>query len=163
MRILAERRSQPVIKPRSRVAPSLKAILKPLDDRFGPGVGTLEAYWAEIVGETLSAKTRPLKLSKRVRDSGGILDLAASGPVAALIQHQIPTIIARANRFLGDGAVAKVRIIQTATTASQGVKVRKGPADAAVESHLAQQFEDVTDPALKAALIRLERARTRKP
>lgn len=157
MRILATRKTKKAWGGAPRVSKSLKAILKPLDDRFGPGVGALEAHWPAIVGETLSQRTRPIKLSKRGR-GGGTLDLAAPGPVAALVQHQIPTIIARANAFLGPDAVAKVRIIQEISAAPQRVKPSTGPRDAGVEAALDARFETVENPALKAALMRLERA-----
>jgi len=162
MRILSSCKTKKAWGGAPRVSKSLKAILKPLDDRFGPGVGALEAHWAAIVGETLSQRTRPIKLSKGGR-GGGTLDLAAPGPVAALVQHQIPTIIARANSFLGAGAVGKVRIIQHIDARPQRVKPATGPRDAGVEAVLDAQFQSIADPKLKAAMIRLERATARKP
>lgn len=156
MRILAQRRSAPARKPSPRLAKSLKGLLAPLDARFGPGVGALESHWPDIVGAGLAGRTRPLRLRAKT------LEVAAPGPVATLVQHQTATIMARANRFLGEGAVTKVRIIQTAASRPAALVARPGPADAAIEAQLAGQVEGVDNPVLKAALLRLARAQARK-
>ena len=84
----------------------------------------------------------------------------ARAPAAALIQHQAPAILSRANLFLGEGAVAKIRIVQGPVRASAPVKKptirRRPPLDAAMEAGLAKDLE-AADPSLKAALMKLGR------
>ena len=88
--ILSAKRSRPVIKPPPRAGRALAGLVKALDDRFGQGAEGLKARWREIAGETLAARTEPVKLVKGRGGSGAVLEIRVDGPAAALIQHRDP-------------------------------------------------------------------------
>jgi hypothetical protein len=167
-RILAERRTKP---PRRAPPPAgrlLSKYLAELEARFGPGAGPLSSRWREIVGETLARRTEPVKLVKQRGGAGAVLELRVDGPAAALVQHQAPDILARVNLYLGEGAVARLRIVQgpvRPSAAAEGpaaaAKARKrasAPLDAAQEASLAAGLAEAPDGPLKASLIKLGRA-----
>ena len=146
---------------------ALAKLIRGLDERFGQGPDALKARWREIAGENLSARTEPTRLSKPRGGGGAVLELKVDGPAAALIQHQASEILARVNLFLGEGAVAKLRIVQgpvrravaaqTASKTAQARRRRAQPLDAGVEAELETGLDRLTDGPLKAALRRLGR------
>ncbi len=159
--ILAARRPRPAPRPPRHAARGLAATMKALEAKFGAGSGDLKSRWREIVGESLAARSEPVKLVKS-RTGGATLELRVAGPVAALIQHQAPLILDRLNLYLGDGAVARLRIVQgpltrTAARAAAPIRRARPPLDAAAERHLADQLAATPDGPLKAALLRLGR------
>ena len=167
LRILAVKRTRRTPRPPPVAGRALQGLVKALDERFGAGTGPLAARWREIVGETLAAHTEPAKLSKPRNGAGGVLELKVDGPVAALIQHQAPEILARVNLVLGQGAVAKLRVVQgvirrpaAAKGAARGSLARRRraqPLDAAVEAELQAGLAAAEDEKLKSALLRLGR------
>ena len=99
---------------------ALTPFIKALDERFGQGAGGLKARWREIVGETLAKRTEPAKLVKGRAGVGAVLEIKVEGPMATLVQHQSADILARVNLFLGEGAVARLRIVQGPVAAARG-------------------------------------------
>jgi hypothetical protein len=166
-RILASKRTRPLRRPPPPAGRSLAKFIKALDDRFGHGPDVLLARWREIAGETLAARTEPVKLSRPRGGGGAVLELKVDGPAAALIQHQAPEILARVNLFLGAGSVERLRIVQGAVrragadqslaVAAQARRRRAQPLDAGVEAELMGGLERAADGPLKAALLRLGR------
>ena len=163
--ILARRRTRPPRRPPPPAGKPLTGLIKTLDAKFGEGVGGLAARWREVVGEQLARRTEPVKLIKPRTGGGSVLELRVEGPAAALIQHQAPEIIDRANVFLGAGTVAKLRIVQgavrtaatpAASSTPRGSR-RLGPLDAAAEARLADGLADLPDGPLKLALLKLGR------
>ena len=110
-RILAERRTRPAYRPPPAAGRGLTQLLKGLEEKFGQGPDVLRARWREIAGETLAARTEPVKLIK-TRTGGATLELKVDGPAAALVQHQAPELLARVNLYLGEGQVSRLRIVQ---------------------------------------------------
>jgi hypothetical protein len=159
--ILAAHRPLPPPRPPRHAARGLAAVLKALDARFGQGPDTLQARWVEIVGAGLAGRSEPVKLVKS-RTGGATLELRVAGPVAALVQHQAPLILARLDLFLGAGAVSRLRIVQGPLTRpppthpSPGRRVRP-PLDAAAEAALAESLASTPEGPLKQALHRLGR------
>jgi hypothetical protein len=163
-RILAERRTRPPRRPPPPAGRSLSPLVKALEARFGQGSAGLSARWREIVGETLSRRTEPVKLVKS-RTGGSSLEIKVDGPAAALIQHQAPEILARVNLYLGADAVAKLRIVQgkvrpasAAPAAVAKSRRRAPPLDAAREAELERSLAAAPDSPLKASLMKLGRA-----
>ena len=167
VRILAAKRTRFAPRQAPHAGRSLSTFIKALDERFGRGPDALTARWREIVGEPLAKHTEPVKLSKPRNGAGGILELKVDGPLAALIQHQAPDILARVNLVLGAGAVAKLRIVQgvirrpvaarSAAQAAQARRQRTQPLDAAVEADLEAGLAKAEDERLRTALRRLGR------
>lgn len=163
-RILAERRTRPAFRATPRAGKSLGKFIKGLEDRFGQGPDILRARWREIAGESLAARTEPVKLVRNRTGGPGTLEIRVEGPAAALIQHQAPQILDRVNLFLGQGAVAKLRIVQGKVTPVPGApapsrakRLRNQPLDAAAEARLQQGLAQAPDNPLKRALLRLGR------
>lgn len=118
--ILSRRRSRPMPRAAPPAGRALGPVLKSLEERFGQGPGQLQAKWTEIVGETLSRRTEPVKLTKARGDAPGVLELRVAGPAAAIVQHQAPEILARVSLILGEGTVGGSSIIQGAIRPNPG-------------------------------------------
>ncbi len=167
LRILGRKRSRPLHRPPPPAGRALSSLIRDLDQKFGQGPAALQARWREIAGEALSARTEPVKLSKPRGGGPAVLELKVAGPMAALIQHQAPEILARVNLFLGEGSVGKLRIVQgpvksppSRTVAMNAVQARRRkarPLDAAEEAGLAAGLAEAPDGPLKSALLRLGR------
>jgi hypothetical protein len=165
-RILAERRTRPAHRPPPAAGKSLAPWLKALEEKFGQGPDVLRARWREIAGETLAARTEPVKLIKS-RTGGATLELKVDGPAAALIQHQAPELLARVNLYLGEGQVARLRIVQgrvkpppaaeAEAKAAQARRRRAQPLDAAEEAALEAGLAKAAEGPLKQALRKLGR------
>jgi hypothetical protein len=164
--ILAERRTRPPRRGPPAAGKQLGKLLKSLEERFGQGPDLLKARWREIAGDHLAARTEPVKLV-RSRAGGATLELKVDGPAAALIQHQAPEVLARVNLFLGEGSVAKLRIVQgrvqppaalvAAAAVAKARRKRAQPLDAAREADLQAGLAEAAEGPLKQALLRLGR------
>ena len=172
-RILAAKRTRPAIRPPPRAGRSLAKLIKALDARHAAGPHVLHARWREIAGETLGRRTEPVRVVKprgaAAKSGGGVLEVRVDGPAAALVQHQAPELLARANLVLGSGAVTKLRIVQgpvrapaaaaqAAPTPARGRRRASAPLDAAAEAELAHALDGAPDGRLKHALAALGRA-----
>ena len=165
-RILAERRTRPARRPPPAAGKGLTQLLKGLEAKFGQGPDVLRARWREIAGETLAARTEPMKLIKS-RTGGATLELKVDGPAAALVQHQAPELLARVNLYLGEGQVTRLRIVQgrvqpppgvaAEARAAQARRRRAQPLDAADEAELEQGLAKAEEGPLKQALRKLGR------
>jgi hypothetical protein len=163
--ILSAKRTRPVPRPPPAAGRAIAPAIKALDARFGQGADGLKARWREIVGEALARRTEPVKLVKPRGGGGASLEIRVEGPAAALIQHQAQDILARVNLFLGEGAAAKLRIIQgplqgrpaPETPAGASRRRTKAPLDAAAEAKLQKGLADIPDERLRLALARLGR------
>ncbi|MFI4975265.1 MAG: DciA family protein [Caulobacterales bacterium] len=163
MAILAARPPRPPPRPPRHAGRAFAPLLKELDARFGQGPDVLRSRWREIVGEALAGRSEPVKLVK-ARTGGSTLELRVAGPVAALVQHQAPEILARLNLYLGAEAVARLRIVQGPLTAPAArtlprgnVRRMRAPLDAAAEKVLADSLAEAPEGPLRRALLRLGR------
>lgn len=81
--------------------------------RFGFVHNTLLARWREVVGPVYARWSVPQSLRfPRGEKTGGTLTIRVEGPFALQLQHVAPQIVDRANRILGHGAVAQLRLVQ---------------------------------------------------
>ncbi|MDC7674966.1 DUF721 domain-containing protein [Asticcacaulis machinosus] len=185
--ILRATRTKRMPKPPPPVNRQIAPMLKTLSARFeayDTGAGRLKNRWPEIVGESLSKLSEPVKiiaarapaqtsargsLSKsaapptisRVTTSGGILEIRCEGAYAPILQHQQDLILSRVNLFLGAGSVGRLRIVQgqVAKSALRGnTAPRSKPLSAEQELILQNSLRDVTDERLKRTLLKLGRA-----
>ena len=159
--ILAAKRTRPARRPPPPAGAKLGSLIKALDARFGEGIGGLAARWREIVGEPLARASEPSRLI-RSRAGGASLEIRVDGPAAALVQHQAPQILERANLFLGSGAVVRLRIVQGPVRA-RGLQQtpnrvrRPRPLDAAEEAALESTVAGLENETLRQALLRFGR------
>lgn len=139
--ILAQRRTRPAIRPPPRIGSKLKKVLAPLQKKFGPGISQLQHHWVDVVGERLAMRTKPDTIKRQNHEQ--VLVIACDGAAASLIEHQSQTILSRANQFLGDQTVTRIRVIQTKRPAPQRKPYTPKPHN--------------IDPSLEGALNRLDK------
>ncbi len=167
-RILGEKRTRPALRPPPPAGAALARSLKGLEAKFGKGtgVGPLQVRWREVAGDLLAARTEPVRLIRPRGGGAAVLEVRVDGPVAAVVQHQAPDLLARAELVLGRGAVERLRIVQGPVRArpapAAAAKPRPGrlrrPLDAAAEAELAAGLAEAPDNRLRASLLRLGRA-----
>jgi hypothetical protein len=136
-------------------------ILDPvLRRRAGMSVALVQS-WEEIVGPRLARSSRPEKIQWPRRGEDGpfepaVLVIACEGIAALHIQHETSEIIARANAFLGFGAIGRVRIVQKPVSIDQAPpKPRPRKLTLAEQDKVARLVDGVEDSGLREALERL--------
>lgn len=128
----------------------------------GFAVARLLTHWPEIAGHQLAAMTRPVRISHGRGSFGATLTLLTTGPVAPLVEMQLPQLRDRVNACYGYNAVQRIVLTQTAATGfAEGQAVfAQAPVPPAVPDpqvreqadRIASQFQD---PALAEAMARL--------
>ena len=126
--------------------------------KFGFIQSSVVTRWPEIVGKRHAALTAPelIRFPPNQR-SGGTLQLVVSSGHAPMVQHIVPEIIERVNRFFGYEAVARVTLRQGEVKQSETVS-RPPPAMLRpVPQELGAGLREVSDPELRAVLESLAR------
>lgn len=119
--------------------------------KFGFVQSSLVSRWGEIVGERWAKVSVPESLRFPVgRKEGGTLTLTVRGAHAVTIQHILPEIVERVNRFFGYAAVAKVTIRHGEIVAKP--ERRAPPSIKPVPIELGDSLRTIGDPELKAVL-----------
>ena len=127
--------------------------------RFGFVQSSVVSRWPEIVGPRHARVCTPESIRFPPGEkSGGILQLVVVPAHAPLIQHVIPEIMERVNRFFGYNAVAKVKIRQGEVKAPPASKPQAPPSLRPVPLELGDSLRDVGDPELRAVLESLARS-----
>ena len=91
--------------------------------------------------------------------SDGILELVVTPAHAPLIQHVIPEIMERVNRFFGYRAVARVKMRQGAVKPPSAEKRAAAPPSLKpIPMELGESLRDIGDPELRAVLESLARS-----
>ncbi len=138
-------------------------IIDPVIAARGFANGDLLASWPEIVGAAFAGWTEPERIVWPRGVAGkeppaGVLYLKADGPRAIYVQHELPQIIERVNRYLGYGAIAQVRIVQKPVAVRRkAVRASVPPLTPASESALSGRLAGLGDDPLRQALDRLGR------
>ncbi len=144
------------------VAEFVSKLLDPVIERRAGMTMDLVASWEDIVGERHAAHSRPEKLDwpRRAHEDEpfepATLVVACSGPQAVFVQADSDTILARVNTYFGFAAVARMKVVQKATTGAREKPQRKIadlPDDK--QQKLQQMVENVEDDTLRTALSRL--------
>ena len=129
--------------------------------RFGFVQSSVVTRWPEIVGDRHAQACRPESIRFPHGQKGeGTLNLVVRQAHAPLIQHVIPEIIERVNRFFGYRAVARVKIRQGTV---QDTRAEQAPANAPpslrpVPLELGESLRDIGDPELRTVLESLARS-----
>lgn len=138
-----------------RIADLVPAIGDAAFRKFGFVQSSIITRWPEIVGQRLAKATRPESL--RFPPGGkanGTLAIGVSSAHAPMVQHLVPDIIARVNRFFGYAAVERVKLMQGAGQVSE--KAPAAPSRTPVAGPLPvtpeAELSAITDPELRAVL-----------
>lgn len=128
--------------------------------RFGFVQSSVVTRWPEIVGEAHARVCMPEAIRFPPGENAeGILQLVVEPAHAPLIQHVIPEIIVRVNRFFGYKAVARVKLRQGKVKADAAQHpAGEPPVLKPVPLELGDSLRDIGDPELKAVLESLARS-----
>ncbi len=128
--------------------------------RFGFVQSSVVTRWPEIVGERHARVCAPEAIRFPPGDKAdGILQLVVLPAHAPIIQHVIPEIIERVNRFFGYQAVARVKLRQGAVKAQDAESRPKAPPSLKpIPMELGDSLRDIGDPEMRAVLEGLARS-----
>ncbi|MGN6357246.1 MAG: DUF721 domain-containing protein [Novosphingobium sp.] len=130
--------------------------------KFGFIQSSVLTRWPEIVGERHARVCQPESIRFPPGEkTDGILQVVVVPAHAPIIQHVIPEIIERVNRFFGYCAVAKVKLRQGAVQpppASTAPRPAAPPSLRPVPVELGESLRDIGDPELRAVLESLARS-----
>lgn len=121
--------------------------------KFGFIQSSIVSRWAEIAGARHAELSAPESIRfPQGKKSGGTLSLVVASGHAPILQHVVPDLIARVNRFFGYEAVAKIAI-------RQGEVHRAEPADRPpprmlkpMTAEMGEGLREIGDPELRAVL-----------
>ncbi|TIX50532.1 DUF721 domain-containing protein [Alteraurantiacibacter aquimixticola] len=164
----AKRKSAPKAKPYERprggearpVADLVPQIGRAAFRRFGFVQASVVTRWPEIVGEAHAKVCQPESIRFPPGEkSEGILQLVVLPAHAPLIQHVIPEIMERVNRFFGYKAVARVKMRQGAVKPDAAKVERTAPPSLKpIPMELGESLRDIGDPELRTVLEKLARS-----
>ncbi|GGC25028.1 hypothetical protein GCM10011371_10810 [Novosphingobium marinum] len=128
--------------------------------RFGFVQSSVVTRWPEIVGREHARVCVPESIRFPPGEkSEGILQLVVLPAHAPLIQHVVPEIVERVNRFFGYNAVARVKLRQGQVKAPPAEEKRAAPPSLKpVPVELGDSLRDIGDPELRAVLESLARS-----
>ncbi|WP_041685886.1 DUF721 domain-containing protein [Erythrobacter litoralis] len=128
--------------------------------RFGFVQSSVVTRWPEIVGPRHARVCAPEAIRFPPGEkSEGILQLVVLPAHAPIIQHVIPEIIERVNRFFGYKAVARVKMRQGAVQAPPAEEKAKAPPSLKpIPMELGDSLRDIGDPEMRAVLEGLARS-----
>ncbi|MBB5731062.1 hypothetical protein FHS61_000055 [Altererythrobacter atlanticus] len=128
--------------------------------RFGFVQSSVVTRWPEIVGERHARVCSPESIRFPPGEkSEGILQLVVLPAHAPLIQHVIPEIIERVNRFFGYKAVARVKMRQGPVQPGRAeTKPKAPPSLKPIPMELGDSLRDIGDPELRTVLESLARS-----
>jgi hypothetical protein len=121
--------------------------------KFGFVQSSVVSRWADIVGARYAGISAPESIRFPVgKKAGGTLQLVVASGHAPMMQHVLPEIIDRVNRFFGYEAVAKVAMRQGEVALSEPER-RPPPRNLKpVPVELGDSLRDIGDPELRAVL-----------
>jgi hypothetical protein len=128
--------------------------------RFGFVQSSVVSRWPEIVGPRHARVCAPEAIRFPPGEkSDGILQLVVVPAHAPIIQHVIPEIIERVNRFFGYKAVARVKLRQgEVKPPSAQERPSAPPSLKPIPMELGESLRDIGDPELRAVLESLARS-----
>ncbi len=95
--------------------------------RFGFVQSSVVSRWDEIVGQRYAKVSSPESIRFPAgKKAEGTLELVVESGHAPMMQHVLPEIIERVNRFFGYAAVAKVRMRQGVVAKVSAARCARG-------------------------------------
>jgi hypothetical protein len=148
--------------PRSRRARAVSDLLPSVGGaafrRFGFVQSSVVSRWKEIVGDRYAGVSAPESIRFPAgKRSGGVLTLVVEGAHAPMIQHVVPVIIERVNRFFGYEAVERVQFRQGVVKLARARPRVAPPSLRPIPPELGDSLRGIADPELRACLEALAR------
>ncbi|QYK42414.1 MAG: DUF721 domain-containing protein [Paracoccaceae bacterium] len=140
--------------------------LRTAGEARGFAVTRLLTHWAEIVGDDLSAVTRPVRMGYGREGLGATLTVLVQGAMAPVVEMQKARIRDRVNACYGYNAVARITLTQTSGAGFAEGQAAFAPApkapvppspDPAIATRAAATADGVRDDGLRTALETLAR------
>ena len=127
--------------------------------RFGFIQSSVVTRWPDIVGPRHARVCAPESIRFPPGEKNeGILQLVVTPAHAPMIQHVIPEIIERVNRFFGYNAVARVKLRQGAVSPPAAEPRPSAPPSLRpIPMELGESLRDIGDPELRQVLESLAR------
>lgn len=154
---------KPYQRPRGGEAKAVSALMPEIGRaafrRFGFVQSSVVSRWDEIVGTRYATVSAPEAIRFPFgKKSDGTLELTVEGAHATMIQHVIPEIIERVNRFFGYAAVARVKIRQGTVSRPSETKLATPSLLKPVPFELGESLREIGDPELFAVLESLAKS-----
>ncbi len=148
-----------------QIADLMPAIGRTAFRRFGFVQSSVVTRWPEIVGAAHARHCMPESIRFPPGEKvDGILQLVVTPAHAPLIQHVVPEIIERVNRFFGYSAVARVKLRQGevqapgTTPSARPSGTGAPPSLKPIPMELGESLRDIGDPELRTVLESLARS-----
>lgn len=130
--------------------------------KFGFVQSSVVTRWPEIVGARLARACSPESIRFPIGEKrDGILQLVVKPAFAPVVQHSVPEIMERVNRFFGYAAVAKVKLrqgdVQPPPAVAQASRAAP-PSLKPIPFELGESLRDIGDPELRTVLESLARS-----
>ena len=127
--------------------------------RFGFVQSSVVSRWDEIVGARYAAVSAPEAIRFPIgKKSDGTLELTVEGAHATIMQHVLPEIIERVNRFFGYGAVARIKVRQGTGAKPLARQPAAPPSLKPIPMELGDSLREIGDPELFAVLESLAKS-----
>lgn len=121
--------------------------------RFGFVQSSIVTRWDDIVGAKYAEVSAPESIRFPVgQKSGGTLSLIVASGFAPMMQHVLPEIVERVNRFFGYNAVAKVAMRQGAVERPEHERRPPPKMLRPIPVDLGESLRDIGDPELRTVL-----------
>ncbi|MBS3981181.1 MAG: DUF721 domain-containing protein [Rhodobacteraceae bacterium] len=140
----------------------MKDAVRTAGESRGFAVARLLTHWAEVAGEEMARKTRPVKIGYGKGGMGATLTLLVKAAEAPMVQMALPVLKERVNAVYGYAAISHIHLTQTAATGFAEGQVEFIPApraakvpDPATQARAQAVAEGVADPNLRSALEQL--------
>lgn len=121
--------------------------------RFGFVQSSVVTRWAEIVGERTAAISTPESIrfpaGKKAEGTLALTVMSGHGPI---MQHILPEIIDRVNRFFGYPAVAKIALRQGMPPGRDTRRRPPAPVPQPIPDDIGDSLRAIGDPELRAVL-----------
>jgi hypothetical protein len=160
----SKKQPRPYERPRGGPARSISELMPDVGRtafrRFGFIQSSVVTRWPEIVGPRHAKVCAPESIRFPPGEkSEGILQLVVAPAHAPIIQHVIPEIMERVNRFFGYQAVAKVKIRQGEVKPPAASQPAAAPPSLKpIPIELGDSLRDIGDPELRTVLESLARS-----
>jgi hypothetical protein len=140
----------------------MKQAVRVAGESRGFAVARLLTHWAEVAGEEMARKTRPVKIGYGKGGMGATLTLLVKAAEAPMVQMALPVLKERVNAVYGYAAISHIHLTQTAATGFAEGQAEFTPApkaakaaDPVTRAEAEAVAGVVTDPGLRAALEQL--------